>query len=503
MKRRERLRPSRSTPPDPLVVAVGAVALLTYALHGVNGALTRDLGVYGYAGQQVADGVPPYLGVLNRAGPLAHLLPAVGVGLARLGGFDELLGMRLVFMAIATVCTSLVYVLGRDVFRSSLAGLVTAGAFLTFTGFIRYAADGPREKTPMTLFVVCALWAVSRQRWFTAGLSVSLATLCLQIAFFPSVTATVVGVLLLAGGHRVRALILVVLGGALPVAACTVYFAVVGSLREAVDAFLLINAEYTEPDPLLPKLGIHVRDLVAAYGASVWLLLVGSVALVVLPIAFARLGITRDGRGPRVLTAFALALVGGLLWDLRDYDAWPDLFPLLPLAAVGVGGLFVWATSRLARRSTLVVAVALLVAATGAAVQASVTTRDDRLVTQRRSVAAVLALLPADATVTSIEAPQPLVLTGRTNPTRYQMFSGGLTRYVDDTWPGGLRAFRQQLVDQPTTLVSLGDTMSSTWRRGLAPTYQYIGRAPGWLWYARSSLGADKLSALREAAGDA
>ena len=63
---------------DPLVLAVGLVALTVYSLHGVRGNLTRDVGLYAYAGQQVADGVPPYLGVLNRAGPLAHAIPGLG-----------------------------------------------------------------------------------------------------------------------------------------------------------------------------------------------------------------------------------------------------------------------------------------------------------------------------------------------------------------------------------------------------------------------------------------
>ena len=81
---------------------VGAGAVLTYAMHGFSGLLSRDLALYSYAGQQVAEGVPPYVGVMNRAGPLAHLLPAVGVLVARLGGWDDLLVMRLWFMVIAT-----------------------------------------------------------------------------------------------------------------------------------------------------------------------------------------------------------------------------------------------------------------------------------------------------------------------------------------------------------------------------------------------------------------
>ena len=88
---------------DPLVFAVGGVALVTYALHGFNGMLTRDLAVYSYAGQQVAEGVPPYVGILNRAGPLAHVIPGIGVVIARIGGFDDVHTLRLLFLAIAAL----------------------------------------------------------------------------------------------------------------------------------------------------------------------------------------------------------------------------------------------------------------------------------------------------------------------------------------------------------------------------------------------------------------
>ncbi len=87
---------------DPLVPAVAVVSLVVYVLHGFHGMLTRDLGIYSYAGQQVADGVPPYLGVLNRAGPLAHVLPGVGALVARLGGLDDVITMLVIFMMMAT-----------------------------------------------------------------------------------------------------------------------------------------------------------------------------------------------------------------------------------------------------------------------------------------------------------------------------------------------------------------------------------------------------------------
>jgi hypothetical protein len=501
MTTRERAGAKRWAPADPLVFAVGAVALATYALHGFNGMLTRDLAVYSYAGQQVAEGVPPYLGILNRAGPLAHVIPAIGVGIARVGGFDDLLTMRLFFLAIATVCTSVVYLLGRDLFVSRTAGLVTAATFLTFSGFIEYASNGPREKTPMTLFIVVALWAVTRRRWFTAGLFVSLATLCLQIAFFSSFSAVVAGALLLARGGRLQALVRVALGGAVPVALCTVWFALAGSLRESVDAFLLINFRYTTPDPVLPRLDDAWRDVEVAYGLSVWLLFGGLVALAVLSLAVLLTRSRRAHPSVPVLAAFAVGAVVGLAWNVKEYDDWPDLFPMLPLAAVGVGGLVALVTKRLSARTATAVAVALSVAATGIALHDSVSTRADRLVTQRESVADVLAQAPEGATITSVEAPQALVLTQRRNPTRHQMFSSGLQDYMEDVWPGGLEGFRRGIVDGHPDLIVFGDPVSKRWRRAIDPEYVYLGSAPDWFWYARATLGEKKIAALRRAAG--
>ena len=113
-------------------------------------------------------------------------------------GLDDLVTMRVVFMLIAAAAVTMIYVLGRDLFGSRAAGLVTAGALLSFHGFIQYASNGPREKTPMTFFVIVALWAVTRRRWFTAGVFTSLATLCLQTAFFSTFAAVAVAVLLVA-----------------------------------------------------------------------------------------------------------------------------------------------------------------------------------------------------------------------------------------------------------------------------------------------------------------
>ncbi|RYC07131.1 ArnT family glycosyltransferase [Nocardioides zhouii] len=486
---------------DRLVPVVAIACVVVYVAHGFHGALTRDLGVYSYAGQQVADGVPPYLGILNRAGPLAHAIPGIGALLARLGGFDDLLTMRVLFMLIATAAVCATYALGRDLFASRAAGLVSAGGMLAFHGFIQYASNGPREKTPMTLFVVLALWAVTRRRWFTAGVCTSLATLCLQTAFFSTFAAVAVGVLLVAETGRIRASVRVALGGLLPVAALGTWFALVGSLRAAVDGFYVINRRYTVPDPLTDDLDRVWLDLQEAYGVTVWLMLAGVVALVLVTLAAVVPPARRAFPALRVLPAMTAGLAAGLAWTLKEYDAWPDLFPVLPFAVVGLGAAFAVVVRRLAPRPQWVVATVLAGACVVLALVYAVSTRDHTLDAQREATAAVLAELPEGATITSIEAPQPLVLTGRTNPTRHQMFRSGLQDYLDDTWPGGRVGFEADLVGDGPDLVSVGETTSLRWRRALMPEYVFIGRAPLWEWYARADLGEDTIERLRTAAG--
>ncbi len=123
--------------------------------------------------------------------------------------------------------------------------------------------------------------------------------------------------------------------------------------------------------------------------------------------------------------------------------------------------------------------------------------------TQRASVKAVLKHLPSNATIQSIEAPTPLVLSGKTNPTRHQMFTNGLDRYVDDTYPGGLRGLSTWIGHQEPTIIALGGRAPRRWlAETLNSEYQRVGKAPGWAWHVHESVGPETMSALRRAVKD-
>ena len=318
---------------DPWVAVVGLVALVVYVAQGYGGILERDVAIYVYSAQQVLDGVPPYLGILNRAGPLAHLLPALGVGLGRLAGFDDLVGARILFTVFSAGCVSAVYLLGRDLFASRRAGIAAAATLLCFSGFIAYATFGPREKTPMVLFLTLALWVMTRRRWFSVGVFLSLATLILQIAFFVGAPALLLGLLL--GSPRrdwLRNAGRLAVGGLVPLALHVVYFAAVGALREFVDAFWTINAQYTTPTPFTRNVDKSWASLDAGFGLSLYVAIFGLVALVALTVAA---WVRRSGQPPgrlANLTALSAGAVGGAIWTMRDFDSWRDTFLLLPLS---------------------------------------------------------------------------------------------------------------------------------------------------------------------------
>jgi hypothetical protein len=195
--------PLRAKHTDLQVLLCGLAATVVYLLYGFDGQLHRDQAMYVYAGQRVAAGAAPYIDMFERTGPLAQLIPGIGVLAARAANVDDIIGIRVLFTLLAAASVSLAYLLGRDFFHSRLAGLASAAALLCFEGFIYFASNGPSEKTAMVLFLLAALIAMNRRSWIVTGVFVSLATLTWQPVFLPAIAGTVTAVLSgVSRGHR-------------------------------------------------------------------------------------------------------------------------------------------------------------------------------------------------------------------------------------------------------------------------------------------------------------
>jgi hypothetical protein len=496
---------------DPLLAGCCLVALVVYLVHGLEGPLLRDSGIYAYGAQRVAEGVPPYVGIANRAGPLAHLLPGGAVWVARIVGADDLLAIRVFFMLISVACVGLAYLLGRDLFRSRVAGVAVAAALLSFHGFIAMATYGPREKTPLVFFMLAALLAIAHQRWLTTGLLVALATLTWQPVFFALFAGAVVAVLLgLPWTEWWRAAVRVAIGGLVPAVVTVGSYAAIGELRVFFDGFVLINARYTSKATatLLSSPEQSWRSLVGGFGASLSLVIVGSVAIVVAAV----LALRRKPREPSAaaVTACGVGCLIAVAWTFRAFDAWPDAFLVLPFAAIGIGAAMAAIADRVSARVAVAAVVALSTACAATALAYSASSRTDWLDGQREATATVLRVMP-DATLFSVNAPQPLVLSGQRQGTRFHAFGNGMAGYIAKTFPGGLRGYARWIEQNRPTIIALGkkrwglrspaavNDVPSWLAPGLKRSYQKVGGALGWTWYADRDLGADQLRELSEA----
>jgi len=376
---------------------------------------------------------------------------------------------------------------------------VAAAAFLGFQGFLDLATNGPREKTAMVLFLLGALLAVLHRRWAVCGAFVALGTLTWQPVFFVAVVTAVVAALLAPDRH-LRAVGRIVIGGLVPTVVVMAYYAAHGAVHTFLEGFVLINAQYTvQPSPFSHTDAVWM-DLRSGYGASLWVIVLGLLAVPVLGLLSLRDARRSHERTAATWVALGSGWVAGLGWSAIAYNAWMDLFVMLPLAALGVGGLAAWMFRRVDLRAAVAVATSLALVGTAYATAFSVTTRTDDLQEQRASIAAVLRSGPHPATILSLQAPEVLVLTHRVNPSPYQMFDHGFPDYFDATYPGGLEGYLVWIQHTAPTYVVTQTSFGPRWLMPwLKQHYADVGRTPQFRWWVSRTVRPAVRHKIREA----
>jgi hypothetical protein len=485
------------------VIIVVVVATAIYGLQGFDAALSRDLGVFVYGGEHVAQGVPPYVGIFNTVGPLADAVPGLAIWLGGLVGLGPILSARAFFLALSVACCALVYLLARDTFSSRSAGFVSAAAFLTFQDFLQLAAGGPREKTTMVLFLVTALVLVNRRRWLTAGVFTALATLVWQPAFAMAATAVVVAVLL-GRAQRLMALTRWVAGGLIPSALTVLILGVTGALAQGWAGFVTVDLLYTRQPSAWSEPAATLAFLWKGYHYSLVVFGVGLVCV----LALGGIGLLSRGmpdRSPQRPTAsaevvLAASALAGVAWTLVAINGPPDLFELLPITAVGIGG----AVSHVARHLPAAVShasvAAVCIAAVGLAGVEASSAGTHRLLQQQADISEVLAAAPPGTTVTSINAPEVLAITDTSNPTSYQLFDGPIDRYLRHTSLGGVGGYASYLSQARPGLLIVGSPVGTRWPASLLDgSYRRAGSYSSWTWYVSRALGPQAWAAVSAA----
>ncbi|MEA2430683.1 MAG: hypothetical protein QOI19_1156, partial [Thermoleophilaceae bacterium] len=219
----------------------GALALLLgillFTRFSIEGNLWRDEAIYAYGGQQLADGVPVYLGIFDPKPPLPTFLTAIGVVGGRVLGDNRVLMMRAEFFVFALLAVLAVYWLGLRLWKSPLAALAGAVTFASFKGFAMDALPGPDAKTPGIFLAVLSLALLVRRRWFLAALAGSLAFLDWQPLGIYAAAAVVAAILATdPDATRWKRGARAVGGAAIPLVATVLFLAIAGGLSQFIEA---------------------------------------------------------------------------------------------------------------------------------------------------------------------------------------------------------------------------------------------------------------------------
>lgn len=476
---------------------VAALTLAVYPTQNFGGGLSRDGAIYLYSGQQLLQGVPPYVSIFDHKGPLTPLLSGGGVLLANVLDISQVFAVRGVFFVFGALTVAAVYLLSRHLLLSVRAALFSTITFIGFFSFARYAVAEPEAKTPMLLFQTLSLLFTTQKRWFLAGLCGSLAMLIWQpMAVFSAVT------LLLAAARpgemgRRRALGRALAGVFSPVAVVLVLFYLWGALYELLNGAVLFNLRYLDQErlSLLSQLARSTEAVFVGYSSVLVPVAIASLLTITLVgfLAVIRLYVVRlhrivaGGGSTRELlnSRFApvlLSLPFPVAWSLMDFQGYPDFYVFLPYVAIGFGGSLDFAVRRYARshypsphkaRRTLsagLCAVLAVLAIVSSLIVVSPAQRASSLTVQqhgisptnlddqRRAAQEVENRYGEDARIVSIGVPQLMVLLKETNPNPYVFVIRGIDREIAETTPGGFDGWLQQIEGYDPDVIALGPT---------------------------------------------
>lgn len=430
------------------------------------------------------------------------MLAGVSVGVGRAVGADDLDAIRVGFFVLACLTVMAVYLAGALLFGTPGAGILAAATFVTFKGFAIDALGGPNAKTPAVLFGMLATVLLVRRQFFWGAFVASLALLVWQ-PFAIYVLVAVAGAWLDAErGDRLRSAVAAVAGATIPVAATALYFLASGALGDLVEVAVLLPLTGIErgETPFVQ----HLRHLIAAvhgnYGPSAWVLWAGLACMIGLIGVRAwenRLAIRSLARDPMITIVLPpLVFIG--LFSLVEFQGYPDAYPFLPYAALGLAGALAGGLAILEGRGwrflarSAPIAVSVVVVVGTAAWYSGPRPEASGLARQRTDAAAAERVL-GSGTVFSLGDPTPLVLMRRASPSPGIFLSSGVDQWIVEHTPGGFDGWRREIRSARPGMILIGGwggRYTVPMRRWLEQRYTLISIGELRAFVPRTSAGA-------------
>src|SRR5215510_8783604 len=413
---------------------------------GFEGRLTTDDAFYFYSGRRLVEGVPPFVSGFDNKLPGAPIIIAAFIWLGNRLGMDALYAARIAFLGASCLVVVGIYRLCLLLTGAIRIAMVAAFLTTTFYAFGQFAGGGPTPYTLVALFVTWSLLSMVRQSFGRAALWGTVSGIVWQPTLFYGLFPAVLAWLGPAGSWRARvgAVVRVLIGFIVPLAALAAFFAYSGALDKLVEDAIVYNVKYLDRGtPMIKNPWWMVRAVILGFPEASGLIVLGLLALPAAGYARIReIGLEAFlRRDPwRVVV---LSVPAPIAWSILDFQTSSDFFVFIPYAVVGVAWLL-WKLDDLTRdavpralwRASPACALVLIALYSASLYRLRA---DGTLVYQQKISDEIQATYGADTTILTIQAPEFLVLAKRTTPARLLALvpSGGLAEVIAAAYPNG------------------------------------------------------------------
>jgi len=334
---------------------IGGFLLLGAYSAWANAPLTRPITIdnqlYYYIAEQVADGVPPHVSLVDHKHALSSMLSGAAIAVGRLFDVDDVFATRAVSLAFAVLVAPGLWIIAYQLTKNAVVAHLAAAIMLTFGDYYSQAAMGVRPQVFMAAFMVFGFAALARNLWACAGALALCGFLCWQPALLAF--GAMAAALLLAVPPQ-RPLVRFIVAAVAVMLAYEAYFVVEGALREQLyQSFVMAGdvERYTMP-ALLESFHFVLRG--STWGARWWILvpalyLAFLVALCAEVYAGPRAAFDFARKNP-LASALAFTALLTLAFTFIDHQAYPDRYFIQPFVALANGIVIGWALCVVTRK---------------------------------------------------------------------------------------------------------------------------------------------------------
>ncbi len=451
------------------------VAIIVYSqLQFWNWVERRDPANWDYFSQVIARGGVPYRDVVNIKTPLSAYLGAASILIGKPFGLRDVYAIRITYAMLAALTVAFTFLVASWFFESLRIALLAALVMIGVEQFPLLSLSGAQPKTPMILFGLIALWAIIKDRPFTAGVFGMLAALSWQPGLL-FVGAAGLGFSKYLTSWRDMKVAKMLAGAAVPLILLLMHLWLGGAIKDFYHwcfhyPFSVYGPrEYTTGQGFLDRFSKLIEKPYASDRIYFYLSIAGLLLAVAREVT---LGIKHGFRAVLQLAPRHQIIIAALVYFIFcriDLQGEQDIIPLLPFVAIFAAVLMVYvldAAVKLAPslRDTVsfiwfqrigFAVVSALVLFVGLTSVFSARTPPRRLKAQMADAAELASLLEPEDRIFIHGRTEILVLTGLQNSRKYTNLDHGKDNYLDQVEPGGFEGWFEQLKAERPKIVSL------------------------------------------------